>query len=423
MIKVYAYSLGCDKNEVDLEVLLGGLIKSGFEVVQAPDEADLIIVNTCCFIEEAKKESIDTLFEAIANKRDTAKVVVTGCMATRYADALKEQIPELDLVVPQDPREVILGLYDLEDSGEGDRYTTGRASEFLKIAEGCSKNCSYCIIPKLKGPYRSFGKDELVQQAKDLKDKGVKELILVAQDLTPYGRDIGTDLSSLLKELDNLNFSWIRLLYLYPEGISIELLKTIRESRTILPYFDIPIQHTSDKILKAMGRKTSKEKIFKLIETIREILPEAVIRSTVITGFPGETEEDFNELLEDLKELSLDRLGCFSYSREEDTPAYGFTGQIDEATKQARKGKIERLQSRIMRDRNGRFKDRVFDCLIEEKIDETTYEGRIYADTPEVDCVTYVDSEKNLKLGEFVKVKINDILDFELLGELYEFTE
>lgn len=426
MKKVYLHSLGCDKNTVDGEYLLGDLVENGFEITKDPNQADLIIVNTCCFIEEAKVESINAIFDLInyIDYDKSPKFVVSGCLVERYKDELIEEIPEVDLFAHFKETDKILALFDQEKEVEGKRFLENNAYGYLKISEGCNRNCTYCAIPNIKGRHKSRAIEDILKEAKTLEENGTKELILIAQDLTQYGSDTDTDFASLLKEIsENTSFEWIRLLYLYPEGINEELIKVIKESENIIPYFDIPIQHTNNRILKLMGRKISKKEIYNKIQLIRDNLPDSVIRSTVIVGFPSETEEEFNQLISDLKALKFDRLGAFKYSREEGTPAYLFEDQIDDKVKDKRLLEVNRVQNEIMKNSNKRFVDRILPAIIEEEIDSNTYSGRIYADSPDIDNIIYINSPKKLQIGELEFVKILSSLDYEFIGDLYEPTK
>lgn len=426
MKNIYFHNLGCDKNTVNGEVLLGNLVENGFAVTQDPNKSDLIIINTCCFIDAAKEESIDAILTFVNQDFEKdPKIVVTGCMVERYKTELEEEIPEVDLFSVFNKPEDIIHLFFDTEVNKGQRLLNNKPYSYLKISEGCDRNCTYCAIPNIKGRHRSFNIDEILAEAKRLNDNGVKELILIAQDITQYGKDLGKEnLKLLLKKLsENFDFEWIRLLYVYPEGIDEELLNLIKESKNILPYFDMPIQHTNNRILKRMGRHITKEEIYKKVEMIRRILPDAVLRSTVIVGFPSETDEEFEELLTDLNNLKFDRLGAFKYSREEGTPAYDFEGQIDDETKEERINKVDQLQNKVMMERNKRFIGSIFPVIIEEEIDSQTYGGRIYADAPEIDNQTYIYSPRSLNIGDIEQVKLLSSLDYEFTGDLYESTK
>lgn len=421
---VYLYALGCDKNTVDAEYILGDLVNAGFKVVDDLDDASLIIVNTCCFIDKAKEESIAAIFESLNYKdSNNAKVIVTGCLSESYKEELIEEIPEIDGFFKLNESKDILDFLNKEKSQDEKRFLTSNNYAYLKISEGCNRNCSYCSIPNIRGRHLSRNKEDIISEAKDLEKQGVKELILVAQDLTQYGSDLKNKINftNLLKELVNeTNFHWIRLLYLYPEGITSELIDLISENKNIVPYLDIPIQHTNDRILQSMGRWISRERIFNLVKELREKIPDIIIRSTVIVGYPGETEEEFKSLLNDLEELKIDRLGAFAYSREEGTKAFSMSDQIPEEVKEDRVNEVTQLQLELIRESNQKLLNKELDFLVEEKIDDFTYSGRVFADSPEIDCLTYINSNKELEVGSVVPVILRDNLDFELIGDLNE---
>lgn len=425
---VYLYSLGCDKNTVDGEVLLGNILKYDYKLTENIEEADLIIVNTCSFIESAKIESIQAIFESISSKKnENTKIIVTGCLSERYKEDLIKEIPEIDGFFKLNQTDEILELLNLDKIfDQNSRYLSNNTTAYLKIADGCNRNCSYCAIPIIRGKHKSKTIEDLRTELDNLEKNGIKELILVSQDLTQYGSDDKNlpNFDELLEIIArDYNFNWIRLLYLYPEGINQNLIDTINRYSNIIPYFDIPIQHTNNKILKEMGRFITKNKIKDKIKEIRDKIPNSVIRSTVIVGFPGESEAEFEELLEDLKDLQFDRLGAFSYSKEEGTKAYDMEDQIDEEVKENRKYKVNELQSKIMKQKNANFHGKTLDFLVEEKIDSNTYSGRIYSDAPDIDCITYVDTDKELEIGTIVPIKIVHSLDFDFIGDLDESTK
>ncbi|MGI6110395.1 MAG: 30S ribosomal protein S12 methylthiotransferase RimO, partial [Eubacteriaceae bacterium] len=423
--RVFLAALGCDKNTVDGEYMLGDLISLGFELTEDPDDADLFIVNTCCFIDEAKAESVNTILECLPYVEENgARLVVTGCMAERYREELAQEIPEIDGFMGVKDTDRILSLFDEDDAAENNasvsaaeqadaprvRYIPeGEATAYLKISEGCNRNCTYCAIPGIRGRHRSRTPEAVLDEARLLREKGVKELILVAQDLTQYGEDHPEypDFNKLLTRIaEETGFPWIRLLYLYPEGITPELVETVRTHENILPYFDIPVQHTRPEILKRMGRKITPEEIEARINMIREALPDAVIRTSIITGFPGETEEIHQAMLADLERIGFDRLGAFRYSVEENTPAASFPDQVDDDTKERRYEEIAALQEKISTQRNARLKNRVLPVLIETDEGDETYSGRLYCDAPEIDCIIYVNSPENLEPGNFYDVRV-----------------
>lgn len=441
MKKVSIVSLGCSKNLVDAEQMLGALEDSGFEIVAHEEEADIMIVNTCAFIDSAKQESIDCILEhAQYKEKDKNKIlVVTGCMSQRYKDELKKEIPEADIVIGTNdyPRIAeILKNYDAEkaniycsgtyanESGLRRITTTPPYMAYLKIAEGCDNHCTYCVIPSIRGSYRSRSIEEVVAEAKSLVKNGARELVVIAQDTTRYGIDLYGEykLGELLERLAEIeNLKWIRLHYLYPELLTDSLLETIAKSNKICNYFDIPIQHCNDDILKRMGRKTNKKQIVGLIEKIRKKIPDAVIRTTLIVGFPGETEEQFEELRDFVTMTGFDRLGAFAYSQEEGTPAARLDGQLDEETKLVRQETIMVDQAAVSEDLNMQRNGNVFEVLVEgyDAIIKQYY-GRTYGDSEEIDGKVFFTASKKLNPGEFVLVKIEDYTEFDLYGKMEE---
>ena len=439
-------SLGCDKNLVDTEVMLGLLAKKGHQMIDDETQADIVIVNTCCFIHDAKEESIQTILE-MAQLKETAvlkKLIVTGCLAQRYKEEILEEIPEVDAVLGttsyDEIAEVIDGLFSdspmeradarmimkdvdyLPETQKGRLVTTGGHFAYLKIAEGCDKHCTYCIIPKIRGNFRSVPMEELIDEAKELADQGVKELILVAQETTLYGKDIYGEksLPRLLKALCKIQgLRWIRILYCYPEEITDELIQVIKEEPKICHYLDLPIQHASDAILKRMGRKTSKEQLISIIGKLREEIPDITLRTTLITGFPGETDEQHEELMDFVDQMEFERLGVFTYSPEEDTPAAEMPDQISEEIKQDRQAELMELQQDIVFDRNEDLIGEEMLVMIEGKVaDENAYVGRTYRDAPNVDGLIFVNTDEELVSGDFAKVKVTGALDDDLIGEL-----
>ena len=439
-------SLGCDKNLVDTEVMLGLLAKKGHQMIDDETQADIVIVNTCCFIHDAKEESIQTILE-MAQLKETAvlkKLIVTGCLAQRYKEEILEEIPEVDAVLGttsyDEIAEVIDGLFSdspmeradarmimkdvdyLPETQKGRLVTTGGHFAYLKIAEGCDKHCTYCIIPKIRGNFRSVPMEELIDEAKELADQGVKELILVAQETTLYGKDIYGEksLPRLLKALCKIQgLRWIRILYCYPEEITDELIQVIKEEPKICHYLDLPIQHASDAILKRMGRKTSKEQLISIIGKLREEIPDITLRTTLITGFPGETDEQHEELMDFVDQMEFDRLGVFTYSPEEDTPAAEMPDQISEEIKQDRQAELMELQQDIVFDRNEDLIGEEMLVMIEGKVaDENAYVGRTYRDAPNVDGLIFVNTDEELVSGDFAKVKVTGAMDYDLIGEL-----
>ena len=441
MYKVSMVSLGCPKNQVDAEMMLSNLQKGGFEITPVEAEADAIIINTCGFIESAKAEAIENILEASKYKEEgkCKALIVTGCLAERYKDDVTSEIPEVDVCVGIGSNEKIAEIVknaiegNKENSyGEktalplnGERILGGYPfSTYLKIADGCDNCCTYCAIPEIRGRMRSRTIEDCVKEAEKLASKGVTELIVVAQDTTAYGTDIYgepklAELLSALCKIDGLH--WIRTLYTYPDKISDELLDTIAKEEKLVKYLDIPIQHVNGDILKRMNRKGDKQSLGALIEKIRTKIPEMTLRTTLITGFPGETEEQFCEMAEFVKENRFDRLGCFTYSAEEGTMAAGFDNQIDEQTKTDRMENIMELQMSISAEKNEEKIGSLTEVLIEGWDDYIKcYFGRTPADAPEIDGKIFFMSSRSLKIGEYVPVRINDCLDYDLLGELEE---
>ena len=439
-MKLLFVSLGCDKNLVDSEEMLGLLTGNGFEIVDDETEAEAIVVNTCCFINDAKEESVNTILEmAEYKKTGSCKVlVVTGCMAQRYKNEIIEEVPEVDAVLGTTSygdilkaiREAMEGKHfqefkDIDYLPEklGKRVlTTGGHFGYLKIAEGCDKHCTYCIIPKLRGKFRSVPMERLVTQAKEMAEEGVKELILVAQETTVYGTDIygKKSLHILLKELCKIKgIRWIRVLYCYPEEIYDELIQTMKEEKKICHYLDLPIQHASDAILKKMGRRTSKQQLIDTITKLRKEIPDIALRTTLITGFPGETQEQHEEVMEFVDEMEFERLGVFTYSPEEDTPAATMPDQIDEEVKEDRQADIMELQQEIVFDQAEDMIGKEVLVMIEGKVaDENAYVGRTYRDAPNVDGLIFVNTDEELMTGDFAKVKVTGAAEYDLIGEL-----
>lgn len=434
-------SLGCDKNRVDSEIMLSKLSKEGYNIVNDEKKADIIIINTCGFINSAKEESIDTILEMAENKKKgrCKSLIVTGCMAERYKDELIKEIPEIDAVLGtgnyyeicdivhktlNNERAIVkTNNLNYNFNYEERILTTPNHYAYIKIAEGCSNRCSYCIIPKIRGNYRSRDMESIVKEATELSKRGVKEIILVAQDSTMYGVDIYGKkmLPELLKKLDKINeIEWIRIMYCYPERITDDLIKTIAESKKICHYFDIPIQHISNKILKKMNRASTKEDIINIIDKIRTNIPDAVIRTSIIVGFPGETIEDFNELKDFLLTYKLDRVGVFVYSREEDTIAADLPNQIDEETKNERKDILMKIQSKISLEKNKSQIGKIVDVIIDGKI-ENKYFGRTSFDAPEIDQQVYITTrDEKIDVGKIIKSKIIKAYNYDLIGVVYD---
>ena len=433
-------SLGCDKNLVDSEVMLGLLDKKGYQIVDSEEDADIIVVNTCCFIHDAKEESIQTILEMAEYKKEgkLKALIVTGCLAQRYQQEIIDEIPEVDAVlgttsydhIVEAVEEALAGnghvvLEDVDalpDVKEKRLVTTGGHYAYMKIAEGCDKHCTYCIIPKLRGNYRSVPMEKLLAEAKDLADQGVKELILVAQETTVYGKDLYGEksLHKLLRELCKISgIQWIRILYCYPEEIYDELIQTIKEENKVCHYLDLPIQHASDAVLKRMGRRTSKAQLVEIIEKLRKEIPDISLRTTLITGFPGETQEQHEELKDFVDEMEFDRLGVFTYSPEEDTPAATMTEQIPEEVKEERQAELMELQQEIAFDLAEDMVGREVLVMIEGKVaDENAYVGRTYKDAPNVDGLIFINTDEELMSGDFARVRVTGALEYELIGEL-----
>ena len=425
--------------------MMGILNKKGYKLTGDFEEADVILVNTCGFIESAKQESIDTIIE-FANLKETGNLkllIVTGCLAQRYSDELKEEIPEIDAIVGtgsyQNIDEILEGLQkekqivslnDIEFVYNEDfpRYvSTPSYMAYLKISEGCDKHCTYCIIPKLRGKQRSRKMEDIISEAKNLAQSGVKELVVIAQDSTMYGSDIYGKpvLPELLEQLAGIEgLKWIRIMYSYPESITEELVDVIKRYDNICNYFDMPIQHASNKILKLMNRKTTKEDILSKIEMIRKNIPDATLRTTIITGFPGEDENDFEQLVEFVKEVKFDKLGAFTYSREEGTAADKLPNHIEEEVKAERRDILMMVQQGISEDINQNKVGNIYEVLIEEQIEDNVYIGRTQYDAEEIDSIVYVKSHTGLEPGDFVNVKIDKALEYDLMGDIQdEFTK
>lgn len=439
-MKILFISLGCDKNLVDTEVMLGMLASRGYEMTNDEQEADIIVINTCCFIHDAKEESIQNILEMAEYKKNgSAKaLIVTGCMAERYRQEILDEIPEVDEVLGTTAYDRILDAVDAALAGQHEvmtadldalplpetkrLVTTGGHFAYLKIAEGCDKHCTYCIIPKIRGNFRSVPMERLLKEAQDLAEQGVKELILVAQETTLYGKDLYGEksLPKLLRELCKISgIRWIRILYCYPEEITDELIQVMKEEPKICHYLDLPIQHANDTILKRMGRRTSKQELIDIVQKLRKEIPDICLRTTLITGFPGETQEQHEEVMEFIDTLEFDRLGAFTYSPEEDTPAATFEDQIDEEVKEDRQADIMELQQENAFDKAEDMIGREVLVMIEGKVaDENAYVGRTYRDAPNVDGLIFINTDVELISGDFAKVKVTGALDYDLIGEL-----
>lgn len=441
-MKILFISLGCDKNLVDSEVMLGMLTGKGYEITDDENEADVVVVNTCCFIGDAKEESIHNILEMAELRKagDIKALIVTGCLAQRYKEEVQTEIPEVDAIIGTTAIDAIVETLEDVLAGQGHNHiedinrtpvydksrivTTGGHYAYLKIAEGCDKRCSYCIIPKVRGNYRSIPMESLLAEARKLVEFGAKELILVAQETTLYGKDLYGEksLPRLLHELCKIDgLYWIRILYCYPEEITDELIETIRTEEKVCHYLDIPIQHASDNILKRMGRRTNQAELRDMIARLRERIPDICLRTTLITGFPGETQEDHEELTAFVDEMEFDRLGVFTYSAEEDTPAAEFDDQIEEEIKKDRQAEIMELQQEIAFEKAENAVGRTVLAMIEGRLpDENAYAARTYMDAPNVDGLVFVQTSRELMTGDFVKVKITGSYEYDLIGEIVE---
>ena len=446
-IKLFCVSLGCDKNLVDTEKMLGVAGGLGVSFTDDETEADAILINTCCFIGDAKEESVNTILEMARYKEEgkCRALIVAGCLAQRYKQEIIDEIPEVDAILgttsyeeignvltrlfgeeKEKKEEHISCFHDLKELPETAKkrvMTTGGHYAFLKIAEGCDKRCSYCIIPYLRGPYRSVPMEQLLAEARELAENGVRELILVAQETTLYGKDLYGEktLPKLLHELAQIpGIYWIRIQYCYPEEITDELIQTIKTEEKVCHYLDIPIQHASDRILKRIGRRTHKAELKERIGGLRREIPDIALRTTFICGFPGETEEDHEELMEFVDEMEFERVGVFTYSAEEDTPAYSYPDQIPEEVKEERRADVMELQQEIAFEHCENMVGKVLDVMIEGKVaDEPAYVGRTYMDAPNVDGLIFVNADEMLMSGDFVRVKVTGANEYDLIGEVY----
>jgi ribosomal protein S12 methylthiotransferase len=436
-------SLGCDKNLVDSENMLGILHQGGYTLTGDESLADVLVVNTCCFIEDAKKESIENILEVAKYKENgnCKALIVTGCMAQRYKQEILDEIPEVDALVGTTSYDKIVEVVDkvLNEKGIKTQHfdildreiieemprilTTAGYFAYVKIAEGCDNHCTYCIIPKLRGKYRSRQMDSIKREVERLAKDGVSEIILVAQDTTRYGSDLqDTSLAKLIRELSSISgIEWIRVLYCYPEGITDELIEEIKTNPKVCKYLDMPIQHASNHVLKRMARKSTTEYLKEVLTKLRREIPQIAIRTTLIVGFPGETEEDFNILCDFVNEIQFDRLGVFTYSQEEDTPAAEFDDQVDEDIKQKRKEVLMTLQHGISEKLTRQKVGKTMEVIIEGKLtDENVYIGRSYQDAPDIDGQVFIDYEGQLISGDYVNVRIIDANDYDLIGEIVE---
>ena len=439
-MKILFVSLGCDKNRVDAEKMLGLLSGQGWQLTDDELEADVVVINTCCFINEAKEESIRNILEYARCKEEghCRALICTGCMAQRYAEEIREELPEVDAVVGTTAYDRIAEVIQEALRGErsqvmddlsrlalpqGERVlTTGGHYAYLKIAEGCDKHCTYCAIPSMRGPYRSVPREILIREAEDLASKGVKELILVAQETTLYGTDLygRRCLHELIRDLAQIRgIFWIRVLYCYPEEIYEDLIRCMKTEKKFLHYLDLPIQHANDEILRRMGRRTTREDLKRIIRHLRDEIPDIVLRTTLITGFPGESREQFEDVCRFINEMEFNRLGVFPYSQEEGTPAARLPDQIDEETKRSRMDELMELQQEIAFDLENEMIGREMDVMIEGQVaGENAYIARSYGDAPDVDGYVFLNTDETLVTGDFARVRITGASDYDLIGEL-----
>ena len=445
-MKILFVSLGCDKNLVDTEMMLGMLAERGHTFTDSEEEAEAVVVNTCCFIGDAKEESVNTLLQMAQLKKEgrLRVLIAAGCLAQRYREEIRQEIPEVDEILGTMAIDRIADAIDEVEAGRRENHitepdapivygkkrsvTTGGHYAYMKIAEGCDKRCTYCIIPKVRGGYRSVPMDALVKEAEGLAQAGVRELILVAQETTVYGRDLygKKALPELLEKLCRIpGLYWIRLLYCYPEEITDELIACMKKEPKICHYLDMPIQHASDRILKRMGRRTNQQELRERIGRLREEIPDICLRTTLISGFPGETQEEFEELYNFADEMEFDRLGVFPYSQEEGTPAAEFPDQIPQEVRESRRDELMELQQEIAFEKAQAQKGRTLLAMIEGKVeDENAYVARTYMDAPGVDGLLFINTSKQLLTGDFVRVRVTGSYEYDLIGELEdEFTE
>ena len=436
---VFVVTLGCSKNEVDSELMLSILNKGKYSIAENIEDANIIIVNTCGFIESAKEESIETIWEMTKYKKEgkCEYLLLAGCLAQRYSKELIEEIEDIDAIIGTgnikdlnntldnlESKNKVVIVDNIDDSYlENVERINFSATAYVRISEGCDNFCTYCIIPKLRGKHRSRKMEDIIKEVKYLAENGVKEIILIAQNTSDYGIDLYGEynLYKLLDELNNIeDIKWIRILYLYPDNFTDNLINSIRENDKVVKYVDIPLQHINDSVLKRMNRRTTKESIINLINKLRMEIPEIVIRTTFIVGFPGETDDEFKELHQFVENIRFERLGVFTYSKEEDTPAYSMANHVDEVVKENRRDSLMELQRIISEDIMMSKIDKTYNVIIEEYAGEDTYIGRTYMDSPEIDGVVYINTDKDLEIDEFVKVKITEYLEYDLIGELVD---
>ncbi len=440
-MKIYIETLGCSKNLVDSEIMSGLFTFNSHEIVTDPTIAEIIVVNTCGFINDAKEESVNEIFNLLTLKEEGAckKLIVSGCLSERYSAELKEEIPEVDAFLGtttfqqiidvvdkiMEEDEVVVKVGNIDDKIDESlkrNVSTPSYFAYVKIAEGCNNKCSYCIIPKLRGRFRSRKIEDIVNEVKGLVNGGVKEVVLIAQDTARYGIDLYNEykLADLLHELGKIEgLKWIRIQYAYPDVIDKKLINEMKVNQKVVKYLDIPIQHANNEMLKSMNRKVTKEKIVNLVNNLRKEISDIAIRTTLIVGFPGETNEQFKELYNFVGEMKFDRLGVFTYSDEEDTVAFYYDNKIDEEIKEERKKEIMLLQQTISQEKNNYKIDKIYEVVIEEKLEnENIYIGRTQYDSPEIDGAVYVHTDQILDVGDFVNVKITDALEYDLIGEV-----
>lgn len=435
---VFVVTLGCSKNEVDSEIMQSILDKDKYTVADTLDDANIIIVNTCGFIESAKEESIETIWEMTKYKHEgnCEYLLLAGCLAQRYSKELIEEIDDVDAIIGTgsikdlnstlsslENKRKIINVENVDQSYlEGVERINFSSTAYVRISEGCDNFCTYCIIPQLRGKHRSRKMEDILKEIEYLTDNGVSEIILIAQNTSDYGIDLYGEYS-LYKLLDKINqienVEWVRVLYLYPDNFTDELIQSIRDNEKVVKYVDIPLQHINNGVLKRMNRRTSKESVKALINKLRNEIPNIVIRTTFIVGFPGETDEEFNELYDFVKEIRFDRLGVFTYSMEEDTPAYSLPNQVSEDVKEQRRDKVMEIQRIVSEELMMSKIGNLYEVIIEEYAGEDTYVGRTYMDSPEIDGVVYITTKDELEEGQFVKVKITEYLEYDLIGELY----
>lgn len=432
---VYVVTLGCSKNEVDSQIMLGILDKEKYYIANNLDNANIIIVNTCGFIESAKEESIDAILDMTKykTKGQCKYLLLSGCLAQRYSEELINEIGEIDAIVGTGNIKDLNNILDNLDYNnklikidnlnneylEGVERINYSSTAYVRISEGCDNFCTYCIIPKLRGKHRSRRMEDIIREAEELSNNGVKEIVLIAQNTTDYGIDLygKFTLPKLLNKLNLIkDIKWIRILYLYPDNINSELIQAIKYNDKVVKYLDIPLQHINDGVLKLMNRKTNRDQISNIINSLRREIPEIIIRTTFIVGFPGETDDSFNELCNFIQDMKFDKLGVFAYSREEGTSAYDLANQVDEETKENRKNILMQLQQEISENKLETKVNNTYETLIEEKIDDNTYIGRTYMDNKEIDGVVYITSDNSLTLNEFYNIRITDSLEYDLIG-------